>query len=211
MVTKTRKRCPTGQRKDKKTGKCIGTRKNRCPRGQRRNKTTGKCHDKKKGNDKKKVSKKRKEKGRNAKFYDIANKLDSKYKENQFISMKSDVFDMKIKKHIKDHPSIKTGDILFTGSEHDRQEYGYIVVDKRDNKINWHRGEQGASILFDIAPDLFGEYLHMNDIKYKELFTKMDIKHLKQSGMANKKKDINREIGHTGELISQYKDKGIWN
>ena len=28
MVTKTRKRCPTGQHKDKKTGKCIGTRKN---------------------------------------------------------------------------------------------------------------------------------------------------------------------------------------
>lgn len=43
MVTKTRKRCPTGQHKDKKTGKCIGTRKNRCPREQRRNKTTGKC------------------------------------------------------------------------------------------------------------------------------------------------------------------------
>lgn len=211
MVTKTRKRCPTGQRKDKKTGKCIGTRKKRCPRGQRRNKTTGKCHDKKKGNDKKKVSKKRKEKGRNAKFYDIANKLDSKYKENQFISIKSDVFDMKIKKYIKDHSSIKTGDILFTGSKHDRQQYGYIVVDKRDNKINWYGGEQGASILFDSSPASFREYLYMNDIKYKELFTKMDIKHVIQSGMANRKEDIKSERGFTGDLISQYRTVGLWN
>lgn len=204
MVTKTRKRCPIGQRKNKK-GKCIGTIKERCPRGQRRNKTTGKCHDKKK------VSKKRKEKVRNAKFYDIANKLDSKYKKNQIISINSEAFDMKIKKHIKDHPSIKTGDILFTGSENDKQEYGYIVVDKRDNKINWYVGDQGASILFDRAPENFVEYLSMNDIKYKELFTKMNKEHVKQSGMANKKQDIKSERGFTGNLISQYKEIGLWN
>ena len=207
VTTKTRKRCPTGQRKNKQ-GECIGTKKKRCPRGQRRNKSTGNCE--KKRNDKKKVSRKRKE-GRNAKFYDIASKLDSKYKENQGIRLDSVFFDTKIKKYIKDHSSIKTGDILFTGSEHDKQEYGYIVVDRRDNKINWHHGEQGASILFDRAPEEFVEYLSMNDIKYKELFKKMNKEHVTQSGMAKKKTEIDNKKGFTGELISAYEKYGIWN
>ena len=43
---KTRKRCPTGQRKDPKTGKCKGTKKKRCPVGQHRDKKSGKCKDK---------------------------------------------------------------------------------------------------------------------------------------------------------------------
>ena len=46
MVTKTKKRCPIGQRKDKKTRKCIGTIKKRCPNGKHRDRKTEKCKNK---------------------------------------------------------------------------------------------------------------------------------------------------------------------
>ena len=46
MVTKTKKRCPIGQRKDKKTRKCVGTIKKRCPNGKHRDRKTEKCKNK---------------------------------------------------------------------------------------------------------------------------------------------------------------------
>lgn len=48
----TKKRCPNGTRRDKKTGECVSkktstnasnTKKKRCPKGSRRNKKTGEC------------------------------------------------------------------------------------------------------------------------------------------------------------------------
>ena len=64
---KTRKRCPTGQRKDPKTGKCKGTKKKRCPVGQHRDKKSGKCKDKDILAKKEKEAKAKKEKEAKAK------------------------------------------------------------------------------------------------------------------------------------------------
>ena len=76
-----------------------------------------------------------------------------------------------ITKYIKDTNKI-TGDILFVGSSYEtRQEYGFIIIDKR-SEPKWFHSEQGIDLIFE--NDDLKNYLSSNNLKYKKLFQGLD-------------------------------------
>ena len=107
-----------------------------------------------------------------AKFYNIANYIDEKYYENKYVTLNSYLFKDRIKNYIKNNENIKTGDILFVGSNYEKKQvYGFILVDKRD-KIKWEESEQCINLVFE--NDVLKNYLSLNNIKYKALFTSLN-------------------------------------
>ena len=103
-----------------------------------------------------------------AKFYNIVNKLDSKYDINQCVLISEEKLDKKIINYLKNNSEIKTGDILFVGSTYEtRQYYGFIIVDKRDD-LKYYSAEQCIDLVY--SDENFMKYLSSNNFKYKELF-----------------------------------------
>ena len=107
-----------------------------------------------------------------AKFYNIANNIDERYSEDKYVTLNSYLFKDRIKNYIKNNEHIKTGDILFVGSNYEKKQvYGFILVDKRF-EITWEESEKGVNLVFE-NNDL-KNYLSLNDVKYKVLFTSLN-------------------------------------
>lgn len=144
------KRCPNGSRKNKK-GICVNkTQKienRRCPNGSRKNKK-GICV-------KMSIS---------PKYYDISNKIDTRYEDLEYVTMDKIEFHNKIKEYLGKHKQIKTGDILFVGSHYEtRQEYGFCLVIGKDVKF----GEYGPNLPLKHKKEL------PDNIKYEKLLQDM--------------------------------------
>lgn len=92
-----------------------------------------------------------------AKFFDISSYIDTNYEKNGFVKMRKKEFNEKIKYYLENNKEIKTGDIIFVGSDYEtRQEYGFCLVINKDFKS----GEYGPNL-----PLKFKNELPLN-IKY---------------------------------------------
>lgn len=131
-----------------------------------------------------------------ANFYNIATMIEPSYNKNQFINMEWNEHQEKIKTYLSNNKNIKTGDIIFAGSPHDRQCYGFFMVDKRDG-IKIISSEQGVDLPFE--NDSLRDYLIENKIKYKKLFTSLN-------------KFYNELIGFLNleEVICNYEKFDLW-
>ena len=106
-----------------------------------------------------------------AKFYNIVNKLEPDYDSFRGLTIDYEEFDEKLQNYLHNDKDITTGDIVFIGSHHDRQEYGFILIDKRyDNK--YISSEQGCDLIFENEELL--NFLISDRKKYKELFESLD-------------------------------------
>ena len=122
------------------------------------------------------------------KFYNIANYIDERYSENNYVTLNSYLFKDRIKNYIKNNESIKTGDILFVGSNYEKKQvYGFILVDKRF-KITWEESEKAVNLVFE-NEDL-KNYLSLNDVKYKVLFTSLNDYFLELSFYKDNKNEV---------------------
>ena len=131
-----------------------------------------------------------------ANFYNISTIIDPSYNSNQFIKMESNEHQNKIITFLDNRKDIITGDIIFAGSPHDRQGYGFFMVDKRENtKLIF--SEQGVDLPFE--NDSLRDYLIENKIKYRKLFTGLN-------------KFYNELIGFLNleEVINNYKMFNLW-
>ena len=107
-----------------------------------------------------------------AKFYNIANNIDERYYKDKYVTLNSYLFKDRIKNYIINNEDIKTGDILFVGSNYQKKQvYGFILVDKRF-EITWEESEKAINLVFE--NDDLKNYLSLNDVKYKVLFTSLN-------------------------------------
>ncbi len=61
-----------------------------------------------------------------ANFYNIANLIDKDYQSNYYVKIDRQEFESRLKDYITMNENLKTGDILFVGSEYEtRQHYGF--------------------------------------------------------------------------------------
>lgn len=98
------------------------------------------------------------------KFYNIANKIDKKYEDLEYVTMDKTEFHDKIKEYLSKNKQIKTGDILFVGSTYEsRQEYGFCIVIGKDVKF----GEYGPKLPLKYKSEL------PQDIKYENILQHM--------------------------------------
>lgn len=133
-----------------------------------------------------------------AKFYNIANLIDTNYENNNFLSIDDSDVDNNLLNYLNDHDEINTGDILFIGSTYEtRQNYGFVIVDKRSG-IKWINSEQGIDLPFEESE--FKNYLSKNKIKYKELFNSLP-KYFSELSGYNYEKE---------EVAEDYLKNGIW-
>jgi len=133
-----------------------------------------------------------------AKFYNIANLIDTNYENNNFLSIDDSDVDNNLLNYLNDHDEINTGDILFIGSTYEtRQNYGFVIVDKRSG-IKWINSEQGIDLPFEESE--FKNYLSKNQIKYKELFNSLPKYFSELSGYHYEKE----------EVAEDYLKNGIW-
>jgi len=133
-----------------------------------------------------------------AKFYNIANLIDTNYENNNFLSIDDSDVDNNLLNYLNDHDEINTGDILFIGSTYEtRQNYGFVIVDKRSG-IKWINSEQGIDLPFEESE--FKDYLSKNQIKYKELFNSLPKYFSELSGYHYEKE----------EVAEDYLKNGIW-
>jgi hypothetical protein len=134
-----------------------------------------------------------------AKFYNIANYIDERYFENKYVTLNSYLFKDRIKNYIINNEDIKTGDILFVGSNYEKKQvYGFILVDKRF-EITWEESEKAVNLVFE-NEDL-KNYLSLNDVKYKVLFTSLNDYFLELSFY----KDNKSEVKNKYTLINLWK------
>ena len=133
-----------------------------------------------------------------AKFYNIANLIDKKYNNNNYLSIDDSDVDNNLSNYLIEHKEINTGDILFIGSTYEtRQCYGFVIVDKR-NGIRWINSEQGIDLPFEESE--FKNYLSKNKIKYKELFNSLP-KYFSELSGYNYEKE---------EVAEDYLKNGLW-
>jgi hypothetical protein len=133
-----------------------------------------------------------------AKFYNIANSIDTNYENNNFLSIDDSYVDNNIFNYLNEHSEVNTGDILFIGSTYEtRQHYGFVIVDKR-NGIKWINSEQGIDLPFEKSE--FKNYLSKNKIKYKELFNSLP-KYFSELSGYNYEKE---------EVAEDYFKNGLW-
>jgi len=157
-----------------------------------------------------KTSSKKKQVKRNAKFFDIFDNVVKKSKaefNDVRIPQKMSGRDItkRINSNIKKH-KMKVGDIMFVGSKHDRQEYGFAVVIP---------GEKGNTYFIgnDTQRGPYGPLHHkilplLSKVSYKKTFD--DIKKWE-------KKTANFFMGELffagmdeEEIIDFYKEEGLW-
>ena len=123
-----------------------------------------------------------------AKFYNISTKLYPNYsKEDPFV-IDSEGHEEKIINFLSENKEIETGDIIFTGSPHDRQCYGFYLVDKRSD-IKIISSEQGVDLPFE--NESLQNYLIENQIKYKKLFKSLNKFYSELIGFMNLQEVIN--------------------
>ena len=123
-----------------------------------------------------------------AKFYDIANLIDKNYQDNCYVQIDNDEFNERIRNYIQSNDSLNTGDILFVGSSYEtRQEYGFVIVDKRFEPKYFH-SEQGIDLIFE--NDNLKNYLSSNNVKYKTLFESLDDYYSEIIGYKNYEQEI---------------------
>ena len=133
-----------------------------------------------------------------AKFYDIANLIDNNYQNNCYVQIDNDEFQERIRNYIQNNDSLNTGDILFVGSENEtRQEYGFIIIDKRE-ELKWFHSEQGIDLIFE-NNDL-KNYLSSNNVKYRTLF----------EGLNNYYSEIIGFKNYEQEISSDYHANNLW-
>lgn len=134
---------------------------------------------------------------RNAKFYDISEKLNPKFKDEQYLTDEMEEnLDEKIEKYVKDN-NFQFGDILFVGSSYEsRQCYGFRLVFQDGTTGS---GEAGYSLPFE---NLVYEELRQKNVKYEELF--------KEVRKWDKAEEWwNPEI-YDDEASLDFKDAGLW-
>ena len=123
-----------------------------------------------------------------AKFYDIANLIDKNYQDNCYVQIDNDEFNERIRNYIQSNDSLNTGDILFVGSSYEtRQEYGFVIVDKRFEPKYFH-SEQGIDLIFE--NDNLKNYLSSNNVKYKTLFESLDDYYSEIIGYKNYEQEV---------------------
>ena len=133
-----------------------------------------------------------------AKFYDISNLIDNNYHLNCFVQIDDDEFQERIRNYIQNNESLNTGDILFVGSSYEtRQEYGFIIVDKR-SEPKWFHSEQGIGLIFENSN--LKSYLSSNNVKYKTLF----------EGLNNYFSELIGYKNYEEEVTSDYQLDNLW-
>jgi hypothetical protein len=123
-----------------------------------------------------------------ANFYNISTKLYPNYSKDDPFVIDSEGHDEKIINFLSTNKEIKTGDIIFAGSPHDRQCYGFYLVDKRSD-IKIVSSEQGVDLPFENESLL--NYLMENQIKYKQLFKNLNKFYSELIGFMNLQEVIN--------------------
>lgn len=123
-----------------------------------------------------------------ANFYNISTKLYPNYSKDDPFVIDSEGHDEKIINFLSKNKQIKTGDIIFAGSPHDRQCYGFYLVDKRSD-IKIISSEQGVDLPFENESLL--NYLMENQIKYKQLFKNLNKFYSELIGYMNLQEVIN--------------------
>ena len=143
-----------------------------------------------------------------AKFRDISNIIDNNFNKQGYTDMDgSKEQSRRIKKYMKEHPEINTGDILFVGTDYDRGlDQGFIMVDKRKG-LDFFYGEQCHRLPFYKA-DL-KEYLISNGKKYENLYT-----NLRSSRVYHKNHKLLSNI-FQGKIVNprikkRYRDNKLW-
>ena len=123
-----------------------------------------------------------------AKFYNISTKLYPNYSKDDPFVIDSEGHEEKIINFLSENKEIETGDILFAGSPHDRQCYGFYLVDKRSD-IKIVSSEQGVDLPFE--NESLQNYLIENQIKYKKLFKSLNKFYSELIGFINLQEVIN--------------------
>ena len=123
-----------------------------------------------------------------ANFYNISTKLYPNYSKDDPFVIDSEGYNEKIINFLSTNKEIKTGDIIFAGSPHDRQCYGFYLVDKRSD-IKIIGSEQGVDLPFENESLL--NYLMENQIKYKQLFKNLNKFYSELIGFMNLQEVIN--------------------
>ena len=131
-----------------------------------------------------------------ANFYNISTKLYPNYSDDDPFVIKYEGHEDRIINFLSNDKDIKTGDIIFTGSPHDRQSYGFHLVDKRSG-IKIISSEQGVDLPFE--NESLQNYLMENQIKYKKLFKSLNRFYSELIGFMN-----------LPEVVENYRNSNLW-